>query len=92
MRAIQTGIRMTYLGALSGGLAMIAVGLLKAYLHTMSTGVIHITTCLGRDVTLYAQGSLWSNAHCWGCYMALAGVLVIVATVSRRLRPAKRTF
>lgn len=80
---------MSYLGGMSVGLSMLAVGLMKAYLHMISAGTLHMTTCLGREVTLRTSGPVFQNAHCWGCYVAVAGALVVGVAMFGRLRSTK---
>ena len=66
------------------GLAMIAVGGLKTWLHMGSVPVLSLPMCSGKTVTLTATPSSWfEQAHCWGCYMLAAGLVVLaIAGVS----------
>ena len=70
---------MTVLMQLLYGLAMVSVGGLKTWLHIGSMPVLSLTTCNGKTVTLSAaQTGLLEQAHCWGCYMFAAGLVVLV--------------
>lgn len=60
------------------GLAMIAVGGLKTWLHMGSIPVLSIPTCSGKTLTLPVSQTSWlEQAHCWGCYMFAAGLVVL---------------
>lgn len=61
------------------GLALIAVGGLKTWLHMGSVPVLSLPMCSGKTVTISASSANWfEQAHCWGCY-ALATGLILVA-------------
>lgn len=58
------------------GLAMIAVGGLKTWLHMGSIPVLSVPMCSGKTLTLAASQTSWfEQAHCWGCYMFAAGLV-----------------
>jgi hypothetical protein len=58
------------------GLAMIAVGGLKTWLHVGSVPAISVPMCSGKTLTLAASQPSWiEQTHCWGCYMFAAGLV-----------------
>ena len=60
------------------GLAMIAIGGLKTWFHMGSVPVLSLPMCSGKTVTLSASQVSWfEQAHCWGCYMFAAGLVVL---------------
>lgn len=70
---------MTVLMQVLYGLAMIFVGGLKTWLHIGSMPVLSLTTCTGKTVTISAAQNGWlEQAHCWGCYLFAAGLVVLV--------------
>lgn len=54
-------------------------GLAKAVAHMTTAYTIGISTCLGNEIVLPVQASMWERAHCWGCYAAVAGVVWMIA-------------
>lgn len=60
------------------GLALIAVGGLKTWLHMGSVPVLSLPMCSGKTVTLKASSTSWfEQAHCWGCYALAAGLILV---------------
>lgn len=59
--------------------AMMLIGGLKMWLHMGSVPLLSLPTCNGDTVTLALGGASWfERAHCWGCYMFAAGVILAV--------------
>ncbi|MEM7328378.1 MAG: hypothetical protein AAF437_06535 [Pseudomonadota bacterium] len=68
---------MTRVQELMIGLLMIALGGLKTWLHMGTIPMLALPTCTGETVFIAASRSSWfEQAHCWGCYMFVAGMLV----------------
>ena len=62
--------------ALYGG-AMILIGGLKTWLHMGSIPILSLQTCNGQTLEIPVGASNWfAQAHCWGCYMLAAGIIV----------------
>lgn len=73
------------------GAVLLLVGSIKTYMHLSMGSVIALPTCTGRNVLIsVSQGSFFEQAHCWGCYMALAGLMVLGWTLLYDLQQ-KRT-
>ena len=61
------------------GLVMIAVGAVKTWLHMGTVPLLALPTCTGDVITVELAGGSWlARAHCWGCYMLVAGLAVTV--------------
>ncbi|MEL7040548.1 MAG: hypothetical protein AAGL90_03440 [Pseudomonadota bacterium] len=73
------------------GLVMIAIGGVKTWLHVGSVPVLALQTCNGQTLQMSldpSHGLL--QAHCWGCYLVLAG-LVVVGQAAWRAHTKRRT-
>lgn len=66
------------------GASLLLIGGIKAWAHSQSAGLLRLPSCLGEDVLVRVDTSLWHQVHCWGCYVALAGLLLIVLPSLRR--------
>jgi len=59
------------------GAAMILIGGLKTWLHMGSIPMLSLPTCNGDPLTVaLSNASFFERAHCWGCYMLAAGLIV----------------
>lgn len=66
----------TFMQALYGA-AMILIGGFKTWLHMGSVPMLSLPTCNGDTLTLALSNASWfERAHCWGCYMLGAGLIV----------------
>ncbi len=80
---------MTNYGTALIGAAMIVIGSLKTWLHMGSVPVLSLPTCNGETLTLALSNAAWfERAHCWGCYMLAAGLIVAAYAIFERI--AKR--
>jgi len=69
------------------GLIMIAIGGLKTWLHINAATVLALPTCNGRILELSLNNSSGlTQLHCWGCYLALAGLAVLGLAIHRITR------
>lgn len=68
------------------GASLLLIGGIKAWAHSQSAGLLRLPSCLGEDVIVRVDTSLWHQVHCWGCYAALAGLLLIVLPSAKRDR------
>ncbi|MEO1321395.1 MAG: hypothetical protein AAFV59_00155 [Pseudomonadota bacterium] len=69
------------------GLIMIAIGSLKTWLHINAATVLALPTCNGRILELSLNNpSGLTQLHCWGCYLALAGLSVLGLAIHRFVR------
>ncbi|MEM8616261.1 MAG: hypothetical protein AAGF20_04935 [Pseudomonadota bacterium] len=68
------------------GFLIFIVGVVKALDHSQAVGTLTVTTCLGEPLTLEVGASLWHRVHCWGCYVALAGLALMGMAGWRGLR------
>ncbi|MHA7898347.1 MAG: hypothetical protein ACX94B_00680 [Henriciella sp.] len=60
------------------GLALILIGGVKIWLHMGSVSVLSLPLCSGKTLTVSAgQMSLFEQAHCWGCYVFGAGLILV---------------
>ena len=67
----------TYTQAVFGLLKLI-VGGIKTWLHMGSVPMLSLPTCNGKTLEIALGGSSWfEQAHCWGCYMFAAGLVII---------------
>lgn len=69
---------MSVLTQLLLSIAMIAVGAVKIVTHLGQGAILNIQMCSGRTVALPLDSgiSFLERTHCWGCYMALAGLVI----------------
>lgn len=66
----------TYMQAAFGA-AMILIGGLKTWLHMGTIPLLSLPTCNGNTLTVALSNASWfERAHCWGCYMLAAGLIV----------------
>ena len=80
---------MTNYGTALLGAAMIVIGSLKTWLHMGSIPLLALPTCNGETLNIALSGSSWfERAHCWGCYMLAAGL--ILAAIAAYGQFAKR--
>ncbi|MEO1553274.1 MAG: hypothetical protein AAFR82_05020 [Pseudomonadota bacterium] len=86
---------MTHVQQMMIGLLMIAVGSFKTWLHMAAIPMLALPTCTGKTVSIAATQMSWfEQAHCWGCYMLAAGILVALHVGYRELnqqRSQRRT-
>ena len=54
------------------------VGLVKMGITARSDGSLILPTCLGNSIEISIAGSHPVWMHCWGCYVALFGILMIL--------------
>ena len=60
------------------GLALMLIGGMKTWLHIGSIPVLSLPLCSGKTLTVGAvQTSLFAQAHCWGCYVFGAGLILL---------------
>ena len=69
----------------SAGAALLVTGLSKVWLHLNTATTLSIPGCLGTDFSIVLSSSPPSLAHCWGCYVALFGVLIMAVSIGSRL-------
>lgn len=80
---------MTNFGTALLGAAMIVIGSIKTWLHMGSIPLLSLPTCNGETLNIALRdASVFERAHCWGCYMLAAGL--IVASLAAYDRFAKR--
>ena len=77
---------MNFRGGLFIGMAMILVGLVKAWTHMAAESHLLVSTCLGRSIAIPLDTPIWERAHCWGCYLALFGMVWVAGLVLGRMR------
>lgn len=66
------------------GLILMALGSLKTWLHMGSLPILSLPTCGGKTVTMaVGPTGLFEQAHCWGCYMLVAGVALTLFSLYR---------
>ena len=71
------------------GAAMIVVGGIKTWLHVGTVPLLALPMCNGETLSVAIGGAnLFERAHCWGCYMLAAGL--VVAAFSACLRFSER--
>lgn len=69
------------------GLVMIALGSVKTWLHMGSVPLLSLPTCTGETVTIALTGSSWlERAHCWGCYMLVGGLAIVLLSLVQQHR------
>ena len=69
------------------GLAMVLLGAVKTWLHVGSIPVLYLATCTGKTVAISTGQAGWfEQAHCWGCYMLVAGILVLAHAGLRQMQ------
>lgn len=68
---------MTNFGTALIGAAMIVIGSIKTWLHMGSIPLLSLPTCNGETLNIALSNvSFFERAHCWGCYMLAAGLIV----------------
>ncbi|MEQ3747335.1 MAG: hypothetical protein ABNH53_14010 [Henriciella sp.] len=71
---------MTALMQTLAGVALFLIGSIKAWMHITAISVLSLPTCTGKNVLIsVSNDSFFERAHCWGCYVAVAG-LILAAT------------
>lgn len=60
------------------GAALVLIGAVKAWTLMQAARFITIPSCLGPDSIVRLDGTFNLQAHCWGCYTALFGLVLIV--------------
>ncbi len=69
--------------------AMMVIGGVKTWLHMGSIPLISLPTCNGETITIAIGSANWfERAHCWGCYMLAAGLIVAAFAICDQM--AKR--
>ncbi|NQY97023.1 MAG: hypothetical protein HRT82_07660 [Henriciella sp.] len=60
------------------GAAMIVIGGIKTWLHMGSIPLLSLPTCNGETINIALGNASWlERAHCWGCYMLAAGLIIV---------------
>lgn len=66
------------------GLLALLLGGLKTWLHMGTVPVLSLPTCSGEMIEIgLGSRSLFAQAHCWGCYVFVAGLAITVLAMSR---------
>ncbi|MEO1305617.1 MAG: hypothetical protein AAFV37_11605 [Pseudomonadota bacterium] len=69
------------------GLMMILIGVFKTWLHVGAVPVLYLTTCTGNTIAVSTGPThVLAQAHCWGCYLFLAGLMVSAYAVYRAFK------
>jgi len=71
------------------GLALLLAGLAKAWSTAAATGKMMFIGCGGEMFALPVAQSAPSLMHCWGCYSAIAGALMLAALALKTVRPLR---
>ncbi|MEL6828975.1 MAG: hypothetical protein AAFO63_02450 [Pseudomonadota bacterium] len=66
------------------GAALVLIGAIKAWGHSQAAGLLRLPSCFGDDVLVRVDVPLWHQVHCWGCYVALAGLAIILPPIVQR--------
>ena len=65
--------------------AMIVIGSLKTWLHMGTIPVLSLPSCNGETLTVAMSNASWlERAHCWGCYMLVAGLALLAIAVAEQ--------
>ena len=60
------------------GAAMIVIGGIKTWFHMGTIPLLSLPTCSGDTINVALRHAGWfERAHCWGCYMLAAGLIVV---------------
>ncbi len=62
------------------GAALLLIGALKALSHLTAASTLTIPGCLGGNFIVQLDTPLWHQIHCWGCYVALLGLGLMLHT------------
>lgn len=69
------------------GLTTMVIGAIKTWLHIGAIPVLALPTCTGKTVLMTAGGSSWlEQAHCWGCYAFLVGLMIALHAAFRQVQ------
>lgn len=75
----------TYMQAAYGAV-LIMIGGLKIWLHMGTIPLLSLPTCNGDTLTIALSNAGWfERAHCWGCYMLAAGLIVAAFAIYQEL-------
>ena len=66
------------------GAALLLIGVVKAWTHSQSFGLLRMPSCLGGDILVRIDAPLWHQFHCWGCYVALLGLAVLLLPIAQK--------
>lgn len=66
------------------GLAFLAIGGVKTWLHMGSVPVLSLPMCSGKSVIVSTSSASWfEQAHCWGCYVFAAGLIMVLFVAAK---------
>lgn len=69
------------------GAGLLLIGSVKAWMHMTASSVLSLPTCTGKNVLIsVSNGSFFERAHCWGCYVAVAGLIVAAYGIYQYVR------
>lgn len=69
------------------GAGLFLIGSVKAWMHMTASSVLSLPTCTGKNVLIsVSNGSFFERAHCWGCYVAVAGLIVAAYGIYQYVR------
>lgn len=72
------------------GLALLIVGLVKAFDHSLAAGTLVIPMCFGGEMSISVDTPIWQRLHCWGCYVAAFGFALTTHALTWRVRQKAR--
>ncbi len=56
---------------------VVLVGAGKAWMHGNAMATLSVPGCLGQNFTIRLDLPVWQQAHCWGCYLAIGGLIIL---------------
>ena len=66
------------------GVLLLALGSVKTWLHMGTVPVLSLPMCSGETMTIELNQASWlAQAHCWGCYAFVAGMLLSLFALYR---------
>lgn len=77
---------------LTVGLMLVIIGGVKAWTHATSASYLFLPMCTGRTLSVPIEGGMTlASLHCWGCYVAVIGVVMVAYDIyTRRIKYARR--
>ncbi len=63
------------------GTALFLIGILKVWLHMNTATTLMVPGCLGTEFVIRLSATQSDLGHCWGCYVALAGLFIMLGAL-----------
>ena len=66
---------------------LVIIGAMQAWTHAVAMSTLLVPGCLNGGFYLQVDVPVWQRVHCWGCYVAIAGLALLARAIYRRMKP-----